>query len=403
MNKWSLGKLLSVQIRKVYVLYVKMGSLFLFLSHRSRLYKSRGFSLISILISMGIMGFILTALFSMMNFQTQRLRSTRQELIKFSLRYSLLTTLGHHKNCLCQFDSLFIDTTATTQDLNLSHFKDGCGSHTAVTASPGKYLGYGLQVNTIKVKDIKETGAPNNYTGNLVISYQQGTLLPIQPLKIPVYVTIDPAGGSPYGRPINSCGTLGSSIRDTFAPCGGAPGGLHANGGGFVAHTATVANSAYVGVHAQVCQWAQVLDSARIMDLAKVLGAAKVYDSAEVENWATISGTAKVYGFAKVSNYAKVAHSSQVYDQARIYGSARVSGSAKVYNQAKIYDSSNVGGVVEVYDQAEVYGSSLANGAPKIYGYAKIYGLATVQRVSKIYGLAEVYGSARIYEGGRNL
>ena len=86
----------------------------------------------------------------------------------------------------------------------------------------------------------------------------------------------------------------------------GVPAHQHPNGGGWVADTATVHESAYVGPS------------------ARVYGYAQVYDSAQV------SGNAQVYGDAQVSGNA------WVYDSARVSGDAQVSGNAQVYGDARV-------------------------------------------------------------------
>ncbi len=49
-------------------------------------------------------------------------------------------------------------------------------------------------------------------------------------------------------------------------PCNGAEGKSHPNGGGFVASTAEVAETVYVGSQVQVCDLAQIFDQVKILD-----------------------------------------------------------------------------------------------------------------------------------------
>jgi carbonic anhydrase/acetyltransferase-like protein (isoleucine patch superfamily) len=115
---------------------------------------------------------------------------------------------------------------------------------------------------------------------------------------------------------------------------GPVPAHKHPNGGGWVADTATVSDTAYVGPDAWVSGNAQVYGSALVSGSAQVYGHAQVYGSAQV------SGSAQVYG------------SAWVYDNAQVYGSARVYGSAQVYDNAWVYGSA------QVYDNAWVYGNA---------------------------------------------
>jgi hypothetical protein len=76
----------------------------------------------------------------------------------------------------------------------------------------------------------------------------------------------------------------------------------HTNGKGWVYHTATVSDTAFIeGI---------------------VSGNARVYGDAGV------SGNARVYGNARVSGDARVYGNAQVYGNARVFGDAQVSGDA---------------------------------------------------------------------------
>ena len=70
------------------------------------------------------------------------------------------------------------------------------------------------------------------------------------------------------------CGN--SSFADSL-PCGGAKGKAHANGGGFVAETALVTPTAFVGSMASVCDGAKVFGKARIEDQAEVGRSGQVF------------------------------------------------------------------------------------------------------------------------------
>jgi carbonic anhydrase/acetyltransferase-like protein (isoleucine patch superfamily) len=118
--------------------------------------------------------------------------------------------------------------------------------------------------------------------------------------------------------------------------------------GGWVADTATVAPTVYIGPDAQVYDTAWVSDSAwvygsaRVSDTAQVYGSARVYGSAWVSDSARVYDTAQVYGSARVSDSAWVYGSARVSDTAQVYGSARVYGSAWVSDSARVYDTRHV-------------------------------------------------------------
>ncbi|MFZ5942068.1 MAG: DUF6055 domain-containing protein [Bacteroidota bacterium] len=121
----------------------------------------------------------------------------------------------------------------------------------------------------------------------------------------------------------------------------GAP---HANGGGWVASTATVASTAYVGPDAQVLGSAQVLDNARIEDFAIVSDNARVSNSAVVRNHAEVGRGAVIKNHALIEKSARVFNTSTIQDSAVVTGSALVYGST-LRGRATAKDLATLNGV----------------------------------------------------------
>jgi len=99
---------------------------------------------------------------------------------------------------------------------------------------------------------------------------------------------------------------------------GPVPAHQHPRGGGWVADTAKVAYTVYIGPDAKVYGNALVYDNAQ------------VYGNALVYNNALVYGNAKVYGDAEVSGNAKVYDNALVYGDAEVYGNTLVCGDAKI-------------------------------------------------------------------------
>lgn len=81
---------------------------------------------------------------------------------------------------------------------------------------------------------------------------------------------------------------------------GPVPAHRHPWGDGWVADTAKVADTVYVGSNACVYEFAKVCGCARIDGNARVFGHAEVYGQAYICENAHVHGKAKVYEFAKV-------------------------------------------------------------------------------------------------------
>ncbi|MBQ8515577.1 MAG: hypothetical protein IJ496_09285 [Ruminococcus sp.] len=115
-------------------------------------------------------------------------------------------------------------------------------------------------------------------------------------------------------------------------------GSYHANGGGFVASTASVDASVYVGKD------------------AKVLGYATVTGNAVVDGHAIVTGSAKVSGNAVITGHAVVAESASVTDNAIVGDYASVMGNAVVSENARVLESGLV------YDNYKVSGHATVKG-----------------------------------------
>lgn len=137
----------------------------------------------------------------------------------------------------------------------------------------------------------------------------------------------------PYAVTIDGAGIMQS--RQSSAS---AQGHYHSNGGGFVANTASVDDSVYVGKN------------------AKVIGYAKVTGNAVIDGYATVTGSATVSGNAVVTGHAVVAERAQVSGNAIISDSAGVMGSAVVTDNARVIESGLV------YDNYKVSGNATVKG-----------------------------------------
>ena len=110
-------------------------------------------------------------------------------------------------------------------------------------------------------------------------------------------------------------------------------GPAHPNGGGWVADTAQVDESAYVGPHARVLDRAKVTGRARIEDYAVVADDAVVEEDTIVSGWAWVGGRSVVQGQARVRDHAQLWGETVVEGEARLHGYVKADG-VKVRDQA---------------------------------------------------------------------
>lgn len=211
----------------------------------------------------------------------------------------------------------------------------------------------------------------------------------------------------------------GQSISEKFVyvkntRCNGENGSIHLNGGGFVASTATVEETVYLGEDVEVC------DTVLIEGYVSVEGRVKIYDEAHLEDSVKIEGPdsnssdwLEVYNTAHLLDGAKVSETAKVYGSAKISGSAEISGSATVYENAiitsglvtdasKVYGRAFIEAVIDqnevkknIYGESEVFDDAKVVGLSQVSGNTKVYGSATIQD-SKVSDSAEVFGNASI-------
>lgn len=145
---------------------------------------------------------------------------------------------------------------------------------------------------------------------------------------------------------------------------GKVPAHQHENGGGWVAETAHVEPSCYVGPHAVVYGNARITEKAIINDYAKVYGNARVYGNAKVYGEAQVYDLAQVYDNAKVSGRAKVYESAIVANNAMVYDDAKVHGNAIVRNNAEVLHEAEIYGEADIYDSIKIYDNCVVSRKP---------------------------------------
>lgn len=144
------------------------------------------------------------------------------------------------------------------------------------------------------------------------------------------------------------------------------PAHQHPNGGGWVAETAFVEDTCFVGPNATVFEYAKVYGNAKVNDYAQVYGDAAVLDNAKVY------GNARVYGNATIKKNAKVC------GKAKVYGRAMITDNSSVFDDAEVFEDAALMNYAQVYESAKVYGSV------QLEEYAKCYSRMVVTRVPKV-------------------
>lgn len=170
-------------------------------------------------------------------------------------------------------------------------------------------------------------------------------------------------------------GVVPEGYQAGFRSVDGVAGAAHSNGGGFVASTASVDATAYVGPHAFV------MDRARVTGTARVEGKAVLRDDVSVSDQAVVSGFAIVGGDAQVSGKAKISEQAIVYYGTKVSGSAVVKGSSIMFYN-NITDNAVIGG------NAFSWGADDKGGTYEEGGDAEIGGTCTSGKYLQMPGLS---------------
>ena len=145
-------------------------------------------------------------------------------------------------------------------------------------------------------------------------------------------------------------------------------GHVHANGGGWVADSASVADSVYVAPGAMVLGTAKVSGNVRIEDHAIVAGSATVQDNAVICGHAVVDGGGMIYDNGWKFGSVTVSGNAVVADSAVVSGLCEISGNAKVLQKAYLTEN------VKATDNAVIKGMTYAYGKGSYSGQAVLDG-----------------------------
>lgn len=187
--------------------------------------RSRGFSLISVLVSIVITGIFATTISSTIVFQNRGMHSLSRKLDILATDSFIFDVLGAEETCTCQLGGKIIDTSSLPNipDIyfDLGILRSGCDTNNPdnIIVQMGQPLknatALDIMVDSIRVTNIVPTGTPDSYEGDLVVEYTvvNGS---VRPSSISMIMFIDSSSGTPTNRPIKECIGSGGSLN---LPC----------------------------------------------------------------------------------------------------------------------------------------------------------------------------------------
>ena len=166
----------------------------------------------------------------------------------------------------------------------------------------------------------------------------------------------------PQAWEVSFVNTKAAAYESRPARPAGVAGKPHPNGGGFVADTAKVEPTAFVGPDAMVLERAAVSGHARIEDFAVVTGSAVVKDNARVSGHGLVRDNAQVYGNGKVRDWATVQNGWKVYENGRALERAFLRDKGELHGNATIKGNTHDFGGADVKGYA-IKDGDCCNGA----------------------------------------
>ena len=165
----------------------------------------------------------------------------------------------------------------------------------------------------------------------------------------------------------------------------------HANGNGWVADTAQVAESVFVS------SGAQVYGNARVFDTVKITGKASVGDFARVMNRVKLSGNAIVRGSALLRDSVHLTGKALVTGQAYLSGNTFADGRVRIGDFAVVHNTRCTGPkfayALEIWGNAKVFDSRLS-------GPSRVQDTAVLQGATLNYSCCQ--GSAKVFQSTVN-
>lgn len=145
-------------------------------------------------------------------------------------------------------------------------------------------------------------------------------------------------------------------------------GHAHPNGGGWVADSAKVDSSVYVGPDAMVLGNAVLKGNVRVEDHAIVANQVTASDNAIICGHAIVDGGGWVYDNGWKSGTVTLSGNAVIGDSAVVFNSCKVSGNAKVLQKAYLADAVTIGDDAVAKGMAYVYGTASYTGTAILDG-----------------------------------
>lgn len=176
----------------------------------SRANLGAGFSLVEVLIAIGVMAIFAMGFASYISYMSKELRYTSQKMESMETRSSLGRLLSDLPTCSCQLSlhASPFDTTATNPTLAVAQIQTGCDPSSPVFIRAGEMIansGTQLAISALQIQEIESMGVSDRYRGRLVAAFDPNSLVRgMRPIDLEIHFSTDPASPA-TAKTITTC------------------------------------------------------------------------------------------------------------------------------------------------------------------------------------------------------
>ncbi|MFS4459425.1 type IV pilus modification PilV family protein [Bdellovibrio sp. HCB2-146] len=194
------------------------------------LLNQNGFSLVQILVGVGLLSFLAMIFASTSLSQQRQIKHLERKQDVIELRNYATLILQQSDICSCQVNpnltqdnsndpQLHFDATApvASQRIPFSKLRTGCAADSTILVESDTTLNSGLRIRSIELANLRSiNSSPTNWLGEWVISFQAGDgEIPLKPIRLVQRLELETAPPStPNHRFIKSClGVQGAGVH----------------------------------------------------------------------------------------------------------------------------------------------------------------------------------------------
>lgn len=168
-----------------------------------------GFSIVEILVSLGLIGIAMGAMISMISYQNTAIKQMESKLAILDLERYMITTLSGSSVCsfaLTNPTPKKFNSEDALSSISLSKIPSSANVSAPNIISVGGNISPTVTVQSISVKDIQTSGNTDEFRGYLEVAFLNSAGMQFKPLRFLINIKTDPSSASTE-KEVVSCNT----------------------------------------------------------------------------------------------------------------------------------------------------------------------------------------------------